>query len=535
MQAAGPSGTAAGWALPAWPAWALCVVSLGLVAYFDLGPPVAFADDFIYAWSTAHLSVTAPLPHPMQTAQGLVQIVLGYLAGLGHADQRLLRLTELPFVLLTALCSAWLAWQLGAGRFWSAVAGLSLLATPLYLTLASSYMTDVPYVGLLLAACAGAATWISDGRYRPACVALTVLAVLQRQVGLAVPAALTVTLLLQGGRGRLGRYDLVWLVGLWLAALGAVVLPALVGLAAPAQGKFLTGLASVSPGHRLEVLEYAPALIGLCLLPILPALVAIPRPRRVDWLVGAVLIVALLGFLLWLRSRRQLAELFPGNIWTSAGFTPLLAGSKPGLISRRLWILVELGSLAAIAGLAFRWRDWALGRMSRVALFLAMTAVAHLAFILVSPGQIFDRYYLPVAAPLVPLAAVAAARAAWQPAVAGAALLLAALGVGFYAVAEQDYEAWQEARDQAARLAYAEVPPDQVQAGYEANGVYVLAPEIDSGRVRATSPELESRLINGSANARIALQFAGPDDPRPGVSYRSVAPARIVLTRAAEP
>jgi hypothetical protein len=508
----------------------MAVIGLGILTYFDLGPALAFNDDWIYAWSTAHLSLLAPRIHPFQSAEALVQLSVGYLVGLGHADQRLLRLTELPFVALAALCSAGLARRLGAGSVWAAVAGLGLLATPLYLTLATSYMSDVPFVALLLAACLAGATWISEGRLRAWCVGLTALATLQRQVGLAVPAALTLTLLLQArGRG-LPRRDLVGLSCLWLASLAAVALPSLMGLSPPVQGQFLSGLSSLDPAHQVGALKYAPAAIGLCLVPFLPALLAIPRPRPLDWLLGAALVGAILAVLLHLRFRDPGLGVFPGNVWTPSGFTPTsILGSKPSPFPSRLYLLVEIAAVATGAALAWRWRDWIPRSLGGPELFLGLTALTQLAFILLNPIHVLDRYYLPVAAPLVPLAALAASRARWQPAVAGGALAIAAAGLAIYAVGEQDYEAWQEARDRAARVAYAQAPPEEVRAGYEANGVYALGPALEAGKGRPANLESERELVRGPEQAALALEYSSSRDARPGVSYRSVASGRIVI------
>jgi len=62
-------------------------------------------------------------------------------------------------------------------------------------------------------------------------------------------------------------------------------------------------------------------------------------------------------------------------------------------------------------------------------------------------------------------------------------------------------------------------------AGFEANGVYVSLPDYErTGR-------LELFAVTGPAHPVITLMFGGPSDPRPGVSYRSIAPGRIILER----
>jgi len=94
-----------------------------------------------------------------------------------------------------------------------------------------------------------------------------------------------------------------------------------------------------------------------------------------------------------------------------------------------------------------------------------------------------------------------------------------------YGVGEQDYLAWQAARDQAARRAYQSTPRDQVQAGFEANGVYVELPRYER------TGQADLFAILGPSHPTVTLRFAGPSDPRSGVPYGSLAPGKIVLDR----
>ena len=133
----------------------------------DLSPPLAFNDDWMYAWSVGQL-VTGHGLHsfPESTALALVQVVWGAVFSLGHADQRLLRLSVVPLVMLTGWCSYQLARRLGADQFWSLVAGTALLAMPLFMANATSFMSDNFYVGLLMAIALTSVTWITGGRWR---------------------------------------------------------------------------------------------------------------------------------------------------------------------------------------------------------------------------------------------------------------------------------------------------------------------------------------------------------------------------------
>src|SRR6202165_523249 len=128
-------------ALPSATIVTLAVAGLAALTIFDLSPPLAFNDDWMYSWSVRQLLAGHGLhAFPESTALALVQVVWGAAFSLGHADQRLLRLSVVPLVFLTAWCSHQLARRLGADRFWSLVAGATLLAMPLFMTNGTSFM-----------------------------------------------------------------------------------------------------------------------------------------------------------------------------------------------------------------------------------------------------------------------------------------------------------------------------------------------------------------------------------------------------------
>src|SRR6202165_2667106 len=119
----------------------LAVAGVAALVIFDLSPPLAFNDDWMYAWSVRQL-VTGHALHnfPETSALAGVQLFWGAIFSLGHADQRLLRLSVVPLVLLTGWCSFQLARRLGADRFWSSVAGAALLAMALVMTNGTSFL-----------------------------------------------------------------------------------------------------------------------------------------------------------------------------------------------------------------------------------------------------------------------------------------------------------------------------------------------------------------------------------------------------------
>jgi hypothetical protein len=518
---------------------ALAVAALAALIVFDLSPPLAFNDDWMYSWSVRQLLAGHGLhTFPESTALALVQVVWGAAFSLGHADQRLLRLSVVPVVFLTAWCSYQLARRLGADRFWSLVAGATLLAMPLFMTNATSFMSDNVYVGLVMAVALTGVAWITGGRWRWICVALLIMAPLQRQVGLALVPALTLGLLLWK-RPTWTRSDSLAVVAIWTLPAAALVVAGRLAVGQPLYS--VVGPAPYNIGHAIFPL---PAMLGLALIPFLVALAlrptgpTLPSPargggknrvlgRESGWsLMSAALgVVGALGCLVDLL---QFGMTFPGNVFSPLGFASILSGSKPPIFPGPVFRAIEIAAVTTFVLLFVLRRRWWTPRVHPPdALFLVMISALQFLPLLAVQWFIYDRYYFPVIAPLIPLVAVLAARANHQGAARAWATAAIAAGLTLYVVGEQDYVAWQVARDRAAHLAYQLASPDQVQAGFEANAVYVELPSYErTGRA-------DFFAILGPADPQITLVFAPAGDQRPGVSYWSLAPGKIVLASSA--
>jgi len=264
---------------------------------------------------------------------------------------------------------------------------------------------------------------------------------------------------------------------------------------------------------------------SLALLPFLPALLGAGSagPRRGVFVFGFALVQAVAA---WVTSFTVLT----GNVFTARSLLDTgLRGAKPMIYPEPLFLGLELATLVTVGVLVWRYR--ALPAGSAVLFLLAAGQLVPLAFLSYIP---FDRYYMVVTFPLVPVAAAMArsGRSLW----AGLAMALAFQAA--VAVGEQDYQAWQVARDRAARLAYRQASPLEVQAGYEANGVYGEVPVYDrtgrllSGLARRGGYDFSQQ---GPIDPVLELRFAPPDDPRPGVAYSSAAPGKVVISRPSEP
>ncbi len=529
----------------------LILAAAGLVALviFDLSPPLAFNDDWMYSWSVRQLVAGHGLhSFPQSTALATVQVLWGAAISLGHPDQRLLRLSVVPLVILTAWCSYWLARRLGADRFWSLVAGATLLASPLFMANATSFMSDNFYTGLVMAIAVTGVAWISSGRWRWLCVALLVMAPLQRQLGIALIPALTLGLVLWK-RPTWERSDSLAVAAIWIlpaaAALAAdrlTVSEPLYSVIAPSQ---------LNVGHAIFPL---PAMLGLALIPFLAALAfrptarTLPSPRgggknraptrpryagegdirESGWSLASAGL-GLVGAIGCLVDLRQFGMTFPGNVLSPLGFAAILSGSKPPIFPGPVFRALEIAAVTTFVLLfVLRRRSWTPRALGPAALLLVLISASQFLPLLAVPWFIYDRYFFPVMAPLVPVIAAVAARAHFQAAARAWATVAIAAGLVLYAVGEQDYLAWQAARDRAAQLAYGMASADQVQAGFEANAVYVELPRYErTGRA-------DFFAILGPAHPQITLLFAAAADPREGVSYSSLAPGRIVLGHPSE-
>ena len=460
---------------------------------------------------------------------------------LGHADQRLLRLSIVPLVFLTGWCTYLLARRLGADRFWSLVAGAALLASPLFMANATTFMSDNFYVGLVMAVALTGVAWISSGRYRWLCVGFLVLAPLQRQVGIALIPALTLGLLLWR-RPRWQRADSLGLALIWTLPAAALLAAGRLVVSQPLYS--VVGPSQLNPWHAIFPL---PAMLGLALIPFGAALAfkaktpTLPSPRggekngETGWSLAwaALGIVGAIGCLVDLA---QFGMTFPGNVLSPLGFTAILPGSKPPIFPGPVFRALEIAAVATfVLLLVLRRRSWTPRGIGPDGLVLVLISLSQFLPLLAVQLFIYDRYFFPVAAPLIPVVAAVAARANYQRAARAWATAAIAGGLLLYAVGEQDYLAWQAARDRAAQLAYQTTPPDQVQAGFEANAIYVELPLYErTGRA-------DLFAILGPEHPRITLVFAPAPDPRKGmvaregVSYSSLAPGRIELVHPTEP
>lgn len=498
----------------------LAVLAVAAIAFFDFGPPLAFNDDYAYAWSARHLGA-GPI-YPAQTALALPQIVVGWLvaAPFSH-DQRALRLSLLIFILPGAWAAYRLARRLGAGPIWGLVSPVVLLTSPIFFNLAVSFMSDIAYVALLLLACNAGVSWLEGNRGGASFATWAAVATLQRVFGIVLIPAMAIALVAQSSRTRrsVRRSEFGWLAIALVCSALVLVIPELIGVSAGLN--VADRLAHIQPDALFSPLIHLPVVAGYLLLPFAGALSFRWSPRLAIVAVpGAALMILLL----------LLFPYLPGNIWTFVGPAPTLAGAKPPPLPLAIdLVLVGLCPIIFwLLGLA------ASGRWVRVAasdsrfVFLLATSGLQLLLLLPNTLTLYDRYYLPVLAPLVPMVCALAERHG-RPGAAGLAGVTCVILLGLSVIYEQDYQSWQEARDQAARLAYRCANPGRVNAGYEANAVYIEIPEYETTGKWQLGRLGRNVNILGPPRPDLWLEFAGPNDSRPGVRYGSVASGKIVI------
>ncbi|MFA6241022.1 MAG: glycosyltransferase family 39 protein [Candidatus Hydrogenedentales bacterium] len=473
-------------------------ITVVLVSPLDAFP---LNDDWVYAtmvqWHLdGHFAV-----HPYSSAFALTQTVWGALWCLVFGySYGTLRISTLALAALAAWATSRAAREAGAGRRLSRMAGVVLVCNPLFLNLAYTFMTDVPFMACLAVSVLFHLRLLRRGHAKDAAVAsvFACAAFLDRQFGVVVPIVFAAALAVTWRRNRVridarttASYIAPWLaalpIGLWLTLSQEMefypreaVLYARAPGVAPALG-FGVGVAIT---------------LGLFLLPF--AVCRGPRWSQRQWFAFAGASGVLLGMLPMLGPLPH----FP-NLLRDFGVGPLLLrdatvfhpGWSPITAGPVLWWPVTLA--AALGGSVFIARVLG-GRSKSVArnalavrksqrAFLLLLALALIVTPCVPAHAVyFDRYLLAALAPLLVFAAAASG-----PSLRGCTWVVAmcALSYAFGVASLQDCLAWNRARWQAIEILRVvhNVPDTQIDGGYEFNGLF-------------TSDAYMARLRSGEAD-----------------------------------
>lgn len=517
------------WWLPLIPA----ATGVAASVVFDFAPVPAINDDWLYSWDVRHLLATHALKlFPDQEPLALFQVFWGALISLGRGDSALLRLSTLPFLVLAAYATWRLSRRMGAQKFWAAVTAAVVCTNPIVMYLATSFHTDVFYLGFAMAALWCSALWLEDGKARTAFVALSALATVERQVGAALVLIGLLVLVLRRRRGSGTGKDLVACLAAGAAGAGILVLPFITGLATPmmAGGRVRHGIESAVTAER-AILTFGP-MLGLLALPFLAAAMTarLPRTGRPSIIAIALGAAGIGGALIQLLYPAAYSMFF-GDVWAASTLgREGMPGNKPPVYPPILFNAVSVLAVACFASLLiWRARMWTMRNLTLLGGVLVAFAMTQLAG--AAATDRFDRYYIPIAIPLLPVIASSWSRAATSRSARGWALLSVGVAVAAYVIGEQDLMNWQAARDQLARDLYRTVSPLAVNAGYVPNALYAEIPYYErTGRLPPRN--LAGNLVLpwaavGPAQPRYIVCFAPPATAG-GRMYRSLGAGSVI-------
>ncbi|MDQ2806593.1 MAG: glycosyltransferase family 39 protein [Chloroflexota bacterium] len=524
----------------------LAILAAGFCAVLLLLPPAhewAVLDDWIYANAVQHQLATGAFAMPDRAQANLVGLVLWATAWarvLGFSYTTL-TLSVLALTLPGLLAGYGLLRRLGVAPA-GALFGTALLGlNPLFLHLAYSFMTDIPFVALLLISAYAYVRGLQDGRAGWLIVGglFSGWAFLVRQFGVLLPFAIAGYLLLDSLLTRRLR---------WREAVAVLAVP--VGIFAEwwlwSRGIPPSG-AAVEAGGRRDVFFLKDPWLTVIALRTLDALaitgVAVPvafvfRRRRL-WLLPVVA-AAMIAGLLWAKTITVprigidippapltlgpwTVEL-PPQVFTFGGYGNLLRVEGIAFFEYRhqpiwnttawtvLYVLALILAVILVAKMADAGLDWLRDRVRRVPLSpaVALYAVGLGIFVIymAATGDYFDRYlvsFLPFVVLFVARSTAEWGRRAWAVSLAGLALL-----GSFSLLLHADFADHDTARWQAGDWMLARVQP--VQVGYDwggvhgnGNGVYEVSDVLlDGFRIERTFP-YTSRLSGFAPRQVFAL------------------------------
>jgi hypothetical protein len=494
-----------------------------------------FVDDWVYAWAVEHLRQTGQLKIlDWSVSQNVAQVLWGALFCVPFGFSfTALRFSTWVASLLGLVGLHALLREMGARRP-DALLGVAIVAFyPVYFILSLSFMTEVPFVALVVwffASLARALRRGSSGALAAA-AGFASLAVAVRPVGIVLSGVL----LLAGwpASARWWRPSL----GRLAAAAAPVVVLALLMLARPWLTEYRADLTWVhgSWAWRLQAnVHWSLAQLGTWLLANLIVVIGT---------LGGALLPLALGSL----SRENARAALPGGLLLATALTGALFlrnGVGGPLDPEFIWSLHELGATEALVPPLtldpVRSLGWALTAMAMatVSLALALVPLARrglggaarglawgaLGYFAMSTvlWLFYDRYVLPLVVIVIALRLGAAGIPRRGLAIAGVALFVAISGLGTWDHLQYNRAVW-------AAVAWARqagIEDRQLDGGYVINGWLQYAhPE---HAPRAPNGDAQVSDVNGGPKGRYAIVKRLPPEGRVlhAVPYRRIlAPA----------
>lgn len=397
----------------------VAIGSLWVVSLIIVNPSGAFPlnDDWSYALTVKHLLESGSFRPTGFTSMPLIANVLwGSLFCLPAGFSfNALRLSTLTLSILGILGTYLLMRNVSQPRWFAAIVALTLGFNPIYYSMSNTFMTDVPFAAITILACLFFVRSMKTNSNLDYYLGTTfaVAATLSRQLGVAVPLAFAVTLILK--RGITARNlvraaippalctGILWGFQYWLAATGR--LPALYY----AKSNDLLHVLAGSKPFLIRFAGYNSYVIllylGLFLSPVsLFALAAIFRcqKKKATLILFTSLTFMMVGILgKALHGRTTLMPL-ADNIVSNYGIGPI-ESSNP--LPTGFWVVVTIVSVVGAALLITaivlaaikvvqRVRQRQMNESEAAGAFLLLSVTAYLLPLTV--GGFFDRYLLPV-------------------------------------------------------------------------------------------------------------------------------------------
>ena len=361
---------------------------------------IAKDDDWAYALTVKRLLDSHEYRlHDWATANLPAQVLIGgafsEVFGFSFTALRLSTLT----VLAVALAGLWRSLK-SRGLTASDAGTLTMVvaSSPLVFLFGLSFMTDAPFLAWTALTLVTSIRALETRGWKPMFLAsvFAALAILTRQFGVVLPAALSGALLVARADGRL------WLAGLALPAIAAGF-QVWSGLHSPTafmqvnlarEGVFLGDFAAL-PGEALRRFSRIAQYVGLFSLPLFPVLAHLATRRRTRTFGAWVVLVAALAI---------------SDLATGGASMPSLNGNLSAALSRlpllRLPLTLAATFAAALLGVLFT-RDQEDDRRSasptslRLGLTAFLLTLVHVAYV-----DLLDEYLIP----FLPLVVLAVAR-----------------------------------------------------------------------------------------------------------------------------
>jgi 4-amino-4-deoxy-L-arabinose transferase-like glycosyltransferase len=470
-------------------------------------------DDWAYGVTVKHLIQTGDFRPPDWPSMLLLTHVLwGSLFCIPASFSfNALRLSTLAMSLVGILAAYVLTRSVCRSRWMAVIAALTLAFNPVYYAVSNTFLTDAPFTALaVLASLFFVRSLIRDSdRDLLVGTMLATAATLSRQVGVAVPLAFAVSLLLRRGitKMNLARalippsvcFGAFWSFKRWLALTGRL----------PAAYSFPMDFVRDQIANPVKLVHtftnhayVVPLYLGWFLSPIL--VFALPTVRECRRKMAIAILSASFGTMLMLAAARityRLSPLMPawGNIMEKAGIGPLtlrdtflLQRHMPEL-PRSFWLAVTILSVIGSAllimalvqgttGIVARARGVRMSASDAATTFLLLTAAILLSPFVVAP--LFDRYLIPVLPFLAAGIAGIASTSACSPrlnakGIRFAAAILLAVLAWFSVCGTRDYLAWNRLRWQALDqlLKSKRATPKDIDGGFEFNALYLYDPK----------------------------------------------------------